>query len=205
MMKTLRKGTAVLLSLILTSILTSVLAIASALPQGTTSRVVGNVLDPNGAAVSDAIVTLTNEATQVSFTTNTSSGGTYVFDSVQVGTYSITVEKAGFKKLVSAGNVLSIGQPTTVNLTIELGQVAETVEVRSGAELVQTSSSGNFGNILEQRMIERLPIVGVRGRNPLDFVLLQPGVVNGANTGGGIHVHGARDRAWNFFSHVTQH
>jgi len=197
-MKTLRRGMAVLLALILTSILTSVLAIASALPQGTTSRVVGNVLDPNGAAVSDAIVTLTNEATQVSFTTNTSSGGTYVFDSVQVGTYSITVEKAGFKKLVSAGNVLSIGQPTTVNITLELGQVAETVEVRSGAELVQTSSSGNFGNILEQRMIERLPIVGVRGRNPLDFVLLQPGVVNGANTGGGIHVHGARDRAWNF-------
>jgi hypothetical protein len=121
-----------------------------------------------------------------------------VFESVQSGTYTVAVEKDGFKKFISTGNVVTIGQPTTVNLSLELGQVSELIEVRSEAELVQTSSSGNFGNTLEQRMIERLPIVGVRGRNPLDFVLLQPGVVNGANTGGGIHVHGARDRAWNF-------
>ncbi|MBE3134225.1 MAG: Plug domain-containing protein, partial [Acidobacteria bacterium] len=43
-----------------------------------------------------------------------------------------------------------------------------------------------------------LPIVGARGRNPLDLVLTQPGVVSGANTGGGTHVYGARDRSWNF-------
>ncbi|MEK6323747.1 MAG: TonB-dependent receptor [Acidobacteriota bacterium] len=193
-MKTLRKGIASLLSLVMTAALVG----GSALAQGTTSRVVGNVLDPNGAAVPDATVTLTNEATKTSFTTNTTTAGTYVFDSVQGGSYTITVEKGGFKKFVTSDNVLSIGQPMTVNVTLELGQVAEVVEVRGGAELVQTSSSGNFGYIMDQRMIERLPIVGVRGRNPLDFVLLAPGVVNGANTGGGIHVHGARDRAWNF-------
>ncbi len=70
--------------------------------------------------------------------------------------------------------------------------------MRGGQELIQTDSSGNFGSVIEQRLVERLPIVGTRGRNPLDLVALQPGVVSGANTGGGVHVHGARDRAWNF-------
>jgi hypothetical protein len=169
-----------------------------ALGQGTTSRVLGTVLDQNGSVVPDASVTLTNEATKVSFTTTTTSAGTYVFDSVQIGRYTITVEKEGFKKFVSVGNQLTIGQPLTVNVTLEVGQVAEVIEVRGGAELIQTSSSGNFGGLMEQRMIERLPIVGVRGRNPLGFVLLQPGVVSGANTGGGVHVNGSRDRAWNY-------
>ena len=43
-----------------------------------------------------------------------------------------------------------------------------------------------------------LPIVGSRGRNPVNLVFMQPGVVSGSNTGGGSHVHGARDRAWNY-------
>ena len=183
----------------LLSIAMAVVFVAGHAPaQGTTSRIVGTVLDPNGAIVSEATIILTNEATKVAFTTRTTSAGTYVFESVQSGTYAVAVEREGFKKFVSTGNAVTIGQPTTVNVVLELGQVSELVEVRSEAELVQTSSSGNLGNVLEQRMIERLPIVGIRGRNPLDFVLLQPGVVNGANTGGGIHVHGARDRAWNF-------
>ena len=187
-----------LIASLLSIIMTVVFAAGPALAQGTTSRVVGTVHDPNGEIVSEANVTLTNEATRVSFTTRTTSAGTYVFESVQSGTYTLAVERDGFKKYISSGNVVTIGQPTTVNIGLELGQVSELIEVRSEAELVQTSSSGNLGNTLEQRMIERLPIVGIRGRNPLDFVLLQPGVANGANTGGGIHVHGARDRAWNF-------
>ncbi|HXF04020.1 MAG TPA: TonB-dependent receptor [Blastocatellia bacterium] len=186
---------------ILTGLLVIMMSISSVGPvmaQGTTSRVVGVVTDPTGAVVPDATVTLTNEATKVSFTTRTTAAGTYVFDSVQIGTYTITVEKEGFKKFVSSGNQLTIGQPLTVNATLEVGQIADVVEVSAAAELVQTSTSGNFGNLVEQRAILSLPIVGVRGRNPLDFVLFQPGVVSGANTGGGVHVHGARDRAWNF-------
>jgi hypothetical protein len=85
-----------------------------------------------------------------------------------------------------------------LDVTLEIGQVAETVEVRAAGERVDASSSGNFGTLIENRLIERLPIVGTRGRNPLDLVLLVPGVVSGSNTGGGIHVNGARDRSWNF-------
>jgi hypothetical protein len=170
----------------------------AAVAQGTTSRVTGVVLDVAGAVVEGATVTLTNEGTNTSLTTQTSSTGIYTFDSVQVGTYTVAVEMQGFKKSVSTGNPVNINQPSTINVVLEAGAVAETVTVQGSAELVQTSTSGNFGNTVEERPLEALPIVGNRGRNPLEFVNFQPGVVTGANTGGGIHVHGARDRAFNF-------
>ncbi|HVF85948.1 MAG TPA: carboxypeptidase regulatory-like domain-containing protein, partial [Pyrinomonadaceae bacterium] len=166
--------------------------------QGTTSRVTGVVVDPTGAVVPGATVMLTNQATNLSFTTETTDSGVYAFESVQVGTYSVAVEKAGFKKFVSTGVVLNINQPSTVDMTLETGGVDEVVTVEGSAEVVQTSSSGNFGNTVEQRTLVTLPIVGNRGRNPLDLINFQPGVVTGSNTGGGIHVHGARDRAFNF-------
>lgn len=166
--------------------------------QGTTSRVTGVVTDPSGAVVPGANVTLTNQATNLSFNTKSTSAGTYVFESVQVGTYAVSVEKEGFKKFVSAGNVLTIGQPMTVNVRLEVGQVAQTVSVSATAELVQTSTSGNIGNVVNQQAIENLPIVGARGRNPLNFIDFQPGVVVGGNTGGGVNINGSRDRAQNF-------
>ena len=63
---------------------------------------------------------------------------------------------------------------------------------------MQTATSGNLGTVFQQKTIEALPIVGTRGRNPLELVTPQPGVVSGANTGGGTHVYGARDRSWNY-------
>jgi hypothetical protein len=172
--------------------------------QGTASRVTGVVLDPAGAIVPGATVTLTNEGTKVSFTTQTTSTGQYVFDSVQVGTYTVEVEKQGFKKFVSNNNPVNVNQPATVDVRLEVGEIADVVTVTGTAELVQTSSSGNFGNTVEERSLEALPIVGERGRNPLQFISLQPGVIGngragtGGNTGGNVHVHGARDRAFNF-------
>jgi carboxypeptidase family protein/TonB-dependent receptor-like protein len=180
-----------------------VLAACLALPvravaQGTTSRVAGTVADSSGGRIPGATVTLTNEATGVSFTTVTNETGSYAFEAVQVGRYTVSVELAGFKKFVATGNPVNIGDPTTVNATLETGVVAEAVEVRAASQLVQTSTSGNLGSTFDQPTIESLPILGGRGRNPLDLVLTQPGVVSGANTGGGVHVNGARDRSWNF-------
>ncbi|HEX5709413.1 MAG TPA: TonB-dependent receptor [Pyrinomonadaceae bacterium] len=171
---------------------------AVALAQGTASRVTGVVTDQSGAVVEDANVTLTNEETKVSFNTQTTSSGTYVFESVQVGVYTISIEKTGFKRFLAPGTRINVNQPATVDAALEAGDLSESVTVQAAAELVQTGSSGNFGNTVEQKTLEALPIVGVRGRNPLSLINFQPGVVSGANTGGGIHVHGARDRAFNF-------
>jgi len=175
-----------------------VVTACSAFAQGTTSRVLGVVQDPSGAAVPGALVQLIHEGTRAAFSARTSESGAYAFEAVQSGSYTVTVEAAGFKKFVARGTQVAIGQPTTVNVTLEVGALAEQIEVSAAYEAVQTSTSGNIGNLFTDRMIRDLPLVGTRGRNPLALVLLQPGVVSGANTGGGVHVHGARDRAWNF-------
>jgi hypothetical protein len=185
-------------ALALTASLLLTLAAAAARAQGTATRVTGVVQDAGGAVVEGATVTLTNEGTNVSLTTQTTSAGAYVFDLVQVGTYTVSVEKQGFKKFVSDRNQVNINQPATVNAVLEAGSVSETVTVTATAEQVQTSTSGNIGSTIEQKALENLPIVGTRGRNPLDLLNFQPGVVFGGNTGGAVNVNGSRDRAFNF-------
>ncbi|HEU5131101.1 MAG TPA: Plug domain-containing protein, partial [Pyrinomonadaceae bacterium] len=91
-----------------------------------------------------------------------------------------------------------VNQPATINAGLETGGLTETVTVQAGAEQVQTSTSGNIGSTIEQKTLEALPIVGTRGRNPLDLLNFQPGVVIGGNTGGAVNVNGSRDRAFNF-------
>lgn len=166
--------------------------------QGTTSRLTGTVTDESGAVVAGATVVLTNEGTRVSITTTTSDSGGYTFDLIQAGVYRVTVEKSGFKKFSSTANTVLVNQPATVNVILPVGDVSVVVEVEGSAEKVQTSSSGNIGSTVEQRSLESLPIVGARGRNPLDLLNYQPGVVSGSNTGGGVHVNGSRDRSFNF-------
>lgn len=183
-------------------VLCSVLLLGSVmvLAQGTTSRISGVVTDSSGAVVSGAIVTVTNDDTGATFTIKTSGAGTYTFDSLQIGRYSVKVEAPGFSTYISKGNVLSIGQPTSVDPKLVTGGSNEVVTVEGGYDLVQTESSGNFGGIIDNKTLTELPIVGTRGRNPVGLVQFMPGVVsNGANaTGGGINVNGSRDRAWNY-------
>lgn len=168
------------------------------LAQGTTSRLSGLVTDATGGVLPGVTVTVTNEATGVTFTTVTSGAGTYVFEALGIGSYTVKAELTGFKTATSTGNRVAIGQPTSVTLTMEPGDMSETITVVAAAALVQTATSGNLGTVVEQQVIEALPIVGVRGRNPLELVTAMPGVVSGANTGGGVHVFGARDRSWNY-------
>ena len=168
--------------------------------QGITSRVAGVVTDTSGALVSGASVTAIGEGTNATYTTTSGSKGEYVFDSLQIGRYTIRVTMPSFKTFVSTGNVLSIGLPTTVNASLGVGSESQTVEVQGGYDLVQTESSGNFGGIIDNATLTQLPIVGTRGRNPIGLVQLIPGVVtSGAYaTGGGVSVNGSRDRAWNY-------
>jgi hypothetical protein len=180
------------------TLITLLLTAAIALGQGTTSRVTGVVSDQSGALVAGATVTLINEGTNTPLTQQTTSSGTYVFDSVQPGTYTVSVEMQGFKKFVSTSNQVTVNQPATVDVALEVGDIANVVTVQATAELVQTSSSGNIGSTIDQKTLEALPIVGTRGRNPLELLNFQPGVVIGGNTGGAVNVNGSRDRAFNF-------
>lgn len=186
-------------ALLCAALLAGVAATAErAVAQGVSSSVTGTVRDTSGAVVPGATVTLINDDTDVTFVQVPSSAGAYTFEAVPSGLYSVRVELGGFKTFLSRGNRVAVGEPTTINAVLEPGALTDTVQVTASAETVQVSSSGNLGTVVDQRTIEAMPIVGGRGRNPLDLVKLQPGVVAGANTGGGTHVHGARDRSWNF-------
>ena len=148
----------------------------------TTSRVTGVVKDSSGALVSAAQVTLTDEATGVSFVASTTTAGNYVFDAVKPGVYTVKVTGSGFKTASYKGNVVTIGQPTEVNATLSVGTINEMVEVHGAAELVQTATSGNIGNLVDSAALNTLPIVTGRGRNTLSLVELEPGVTDAGDS-----------------------
>lgn len=163
--------------------------------QVSTSSISGLVQDPSGAVVPGATVMAKNEATGVSYTTATSSAGTYDFSSVPPGLYLVTVSKKGFKSFASSKNTLTVGQPLVVNAGLQVGAESETVEVQSSFERIETTNAA-IGNVVTEEQIKNLPL---NGRNPLALLALEPGVVqrttNGA--GSGTHVFGSRDRAHN--------
>src|SRR5205823_11161100 len=169
--------------------------VAAAIAQTGSSNITGSVRDVNGAVVPGATVTAKNEATGVTSTQTTTDSGLYAFSSLPVGKYTITVEKQGFKTLQKINNVLEVGSPLTVDVALEVGQVSETVTVQSGLEQLQTANA-TIGNVVEQKAIEALPL---NGRNPLTLLLLEPGVTQRSSgaAGSGVHVNGARDRAYN--------
>src|SRR5947208_1641831 len=167
----------------------------AALSQTGTSNITGTVRDVNGAVVPGAADTAKNEATGVSSAQTTTDSGLFAFSSLPVGKYTISVEKQGFKTLQKTGNILEVGTPLAVDLALEIGQVSETVTVTGGQEKLPTADA-TIGNVVDQKAIEALPL---DGRNPLYLLLLEPGVVQRAagGAGSGVHVNGARDRAYN--------
>src|SRR5713101_4571837 len=182
-------------NLIISTLVFFVLCAGAALAQTGTSSITGSVRDTNGAVVPGATVTAKNEATGVTSTQTTTDSGLYSFSSLPVGKYTITIEKQGFKTLQKTNNALEVGEPLTVDAALEVGSVSETVTVTGGTEQLQTANA-TIGNVVEQKAIEALPL---NGRNPLTLLLLEPGVVqrSAGGAGSGVHVNGARDRAYN--------
>src|SRR5215813_6631569 len=177
-------------------VFTLVLCASSAtFAQTGTSIITGSVRDATGAVVPGATVTALNEETGVSQSQSTTDAGLYSFASLPVGTYTINVEKQGFKKFQKTKNALTVGTPLSVDVVMEVGQLSEVVTVQGGTEQLQTSNA-TLGNVVEQKAIETLPL---NGRNPLTLLLLEPGVVQRSfgGAGSGVHVNGSRDRAYN--------
>jgi hypothetical protein len=172
-----------------------ILAASVAFAQTGTSRIIGRVFDTKQASIPGATVTVANEATGVSQTQTTTDAGVFAFDSLPVGDYTLTVEQNGFKKFQKTGNHLEVNTPLSVDVALEVGQVSEVVTVQGGTEQLQTANA-TIGNVVEQKAIETLPL---NGRNPLTLLLLEPGVVQRSfgGAGSGVHVNGARDRAYN--------
>ncbi|HEY6403464.1 MAG TPA: carboxypeptidase regulatory-like domain-containing protein, partial [Blastocatellia bacterium] len=166
-----------------------------AFAQTANSRISGTVTDATGAVVSGAKVTAKNEATGVTYTQATTSAGLYAFPSLPVGSYALIVEMNGFKTTNRLGLVLQVDTPLVVDVTLEVGQASEIVNVEGAFEKLQTANA-TIGNVVEQKAIEQLPL---NGRNPLSLITLEAGVSQrsagaGSNT---LSVNGSRDRAFN--------
>ena len=179
-------------------LLTAILFFFSAhsmVAQTGTSTISGTILDATGSVVPGAQVTATNEATGITYRQQTTGAGIYSFASLPVGVYSVSVEQRGFKQARRTGITLTVGTPVAADISLEVGLTSETVSVASTYEQLQTSSAA-LGNVVERRAIVELPL---NGRNPLNLLVLEPGVIQrtqgGAGTG--IHINGSRDFATN--------
>jgi Carboxypeptidase regulatory-like domain len=138
-----------------------------------TSVVRGTITDPQGKVVPGAKVTLTNVATAAMRTTQSTDTGGYVFDLIPPGTYRVEVEAKGFKKQILDNVVALIAKPTVADVTLEIGEVSQTVEVSVSQEAILINTrDATLGNNFESNEITQLPL---EARNLVDLLSLQPG------------------------------
>jgi len=149
-----------------------------AFAQVATAELVGSVTDSSGAAIPNAKIVITNAATNQTVRELTSDDqGSYIATFIPPGAYTLTVEASGFRKLVQSGVALETNQRARIDLTLQVGQVTETVEVAAAAPLLESQSS-SLGSVIGGKMVSELPL---NGRNFVDLAKLTPGV-NGTGT-----------------------
>ncbi len=153
---------------------------APAYPQGERATITGTVTDATGAIIPGAQVTLRNVATNITTTTESNAAGIYVFPALSPGTYEVTVEKQGFRTRKISSIPLSTALTATIDAVLEVGVVAETIQVQAAAVQLETQTSGLSGTVETRRVVE-LPLLG---RNPLQLASLAPGVIPTSAQGG---------------------
>src|SRR5438552_5317361 len=122
--------------------------------QVTTSRLEGTVNDPQAAAIVGADVRILNIATGQTFQAKSDERGYWTVPSMSTGTYRVSVSLQGFKTAVLEAVKIDAGVPATANITLELGSLAETVEVKGGAEILQTSTATVTSTMVGQQLHE---------------------------------------------------
>jgi hypothetical protein len=153
----------------------------------TTGSITGLVQDTDGAVLPGVTITARNMATELVRTDVTGTAGRYVIAGLPPGEYQIRAELSGFKPYVRRTLNLTIGQTLAINLTLEVGGLAEEITVSGDAPLVNTSSA-ELSYLVGSAAIEQLPL---NGRNYTDLALMQPGVLAYPHRdGGSVVAHG---------------
>ena len=155
------------------TILITLLCGLAANAQVNSGAVRGEVKDANGALVSGAKVTLTNQETGVVHASATNDKGVYLFPSIDPGTYTVTITKSGFQTFATTGNMVNLGATDTVDATLQVGATSETVEVVSDSLTLDTASTEG-GQLFSQEQVQNLPSLG---RNPFMFASYDANVV----------------------------
>ncbi len=124
-----------------------------AIAQDIFGRIVGTVTDSSGATVPDVKVTIVNEATLISRNVTADKNGYFAADELPAGTYTVTAEQTGFKTTTKRGNALSAGGRLTVDLSLQVGVVTETVTVTANGDTVNTTSGEISTTITQQQAL----------------------------------------------------
>jgi Carboxypeptidase regulatory-like domain/TonB dependent receptor len=170
-----------------------------------TATIIGTVLDSGGNVIANASVTVTQKETGLTRQVTTSDRGNYVVHSLPVGTYTVAVEMKGFKRKSVTGITLQVNEEPRIDITLEVGEVSETVTINSQTPLLQTESA-SVGQVIDNRYTTQIPL---NGRDFSQLILLTPGAVTrpggfelstGASTGslGSGGAIGGRDAHNNF-------
>jgi outer membrane receptor protein involved in Fe transport len=173
-----------------------------------TGAIAGTVLDSSGAVIPGAEITVVNPATGETRSTISGASGMFRVPLLLPGSYDIRVSKAGFKVAKLTGISVAVAEVTVIDITLEVGTVAEEIQVTAEPALVQTESSV-LGRVVPEQVVTGLPLVT---RNYTQILSLSPGIVTdvtnagelGRGSGGlsgstgGIHVNGARSMDNNF-------
>jgi len=161
-------------------VLLTLLFLAShSLPAQTNGGIAGSILDSSGGAVVDAQVVATGVETHTVYTTISTSTGAYRFGDLVLGTYNISVTAKGFKTAELTGVVVQIDTISSLDITLQPGEVKETVTVVADAPQIQTETA-QMGTVIDSREILELPIsLSATSqsflRSPETFVFLTPG------------------------------
>ena len=138
-------------------------------------RISGTVRDHQGGVVPDATVTITNTATNLVRTATTDEDGFYTASNLPVGTYTILVARDGFKKAEQRDVTLAADARLTQDMTLEVGQVTETVQVMTATGETVNTTSGEVARLVDQRQVQNLAL---NGRNYMQLLTLIPGAVS---------------------------
>ncbi|MBM3740213.1 MAG: TonB-dependent receptor [Acidobacteria bacterium] len=144
----------------------------------------GTVQDTSAAVIPGAEIVATHLSTNVSTRTESTSAGAYLISGLPVGSYEVTANLSGFKKLSHQPIVVSTGTTVTVNITLQVGPVTEVVEVRGAGPSLNTTSA-ELGTVMEGKLLLDLPLsmssfsasaLGSGPRQMEEFIFLAPGV-----------------------------
>ncbi len=173
--------------IILATFMLCVLA-ALAVAQSTVGRLNGTVSGPDGL-LPGATVTVTDNQTGRSFTTTTNDSGSYQFEQLNFGTYTVRVTASGFKTYIASDLKIDANRTSTLNPNLEIGDISAEVTVQAGADIIN-SSNAELTTTVSPKQVLDLPI---NGRNPLALLNLQAGVNATSNS-----INGQRSSSVNY-------
>jgi hypothetical protein len=153
--------------------------------QTTNGSIQGSVTDPNGGAIPGARVTARNLDTGLTQKTTTTQAGIYSLPNLPPGRYAITVEAPDLKKYSQEGVTVATGTEVSLDISMQLGAVSDSVTVTADASQLQTTSS-EIGATVQPTLVANLPLqVAGTIRNPVQFIELVPGFVGGVDNNPG--------------------